>query len=467
MIRPFIENVPSDPNVLASLRARALVHPVYRRTLVSDDARTAALNLRFHDMDDATFIERGVDGRILDVLTRGLEGTLGHHVAGRPHVKVNVYRGIVSDLLRLAPLVALVLVGVLVVFLGGWSGALVPLLASLIALVWTHAILVYSGHALNLLTALLAPMLLALGSVYGVHVVNRHDESARSGATPAMAAQDALREIRLPALIAGVTTAIGFAALFVSDVPAVRAFGGFSIVGVLAATLTALSFIPAALASWGREGSHADTRTARALDAGLDGLAGWVGRRRIGILLGSTAIAVLALALLPRIVIDTDHLSNFDPAHPVRVDFEAVNARLAGAVPLYVTIDGGAGGAMREPELLEAMAGLQRAIDEIEGVGRSISILDSLRPLNRAFSGDDPAMERIPTSRRPVSSSRKMSSSMRVPTTRSMSSRSRASSEPSTCEPNSPTSSGIPDRRSPGRGPARCSRGKTTGAPVG
>ena len=43
-VRPFIEDVPSDPAQLASLRARALANPVYRQSLVSSDARTAALS---------------------------------------------------------------------------------------------------------------------------------------------------------------------------------------------------------------------------------------------------------------------------------------------------------------------------------------------------------------------------------------------------------------------------------------
>lgn len=173
VIRPFIEDVPSQPATLDDLRARAIRDPVYRRSLVSDDAKTAAFNVRFHDIDDPTFIARDVDGDIARALETGLAQTEGFYVAGRPHLMVAVYWGILSDLLRLSPLVALVMAGVLWAFMGHWRGVLAPLGSALVGLTWTLGILVASGYELNLITALLAPMLLAVGSVYGVHVVSQ------------------------------------------------------------------------------------------------------------------------------------------------------------------------------------------------------------------------------------------------------------------------------------------------------
>jgi predicted RND superfamily exporter protein len=49
------------------------------------------------------------------------------------------------------------------------------------------------------------------------------------------------------------------------------------------------------------------------------------------------------------------------------------------------------------------MEALQRRIDGIPGVSRTLSFLDTLRVLNRAFHEDDPAEERIPETRAAVS----------------------------------------------------------------
>jgi uncharacterized protein len=46
-VKPFVEEIPSDPAALDALRERALHDPLYLRTLVSPDGRAAALNATF------------------------------------------------------------------------------------------------------------------------------------------------------------------------------------------------------------------------------------------------------------------------------------------------------------------------------------------------------------------------------------------------------------------------------------
>ena len=102
---------------------------------------------------------------------------------------------------------------------------------------------------------------------------------------------------------------------------------------------------------------------------------------------------------MPLVRVDTDYLIFFGKRSQVRRDFEAVNRLLAGAVPIYVVIDGGQPGALREPEALRAIERLERAVETIPGVTHAASIVDLLRALNRAVEAGDPAQERIPDTR--------------------------------------------------------------------
>ncbi len=414
-IRPFMDAVPTSEDALAERRARALIDPVYRQVLVSTDARTAAVNVGFRKQGDAALIESGVDERVAALLASEARAGFVSHVAGRPHVKVNVYRGILHDLSRLIPLAIGVMACVLGLFMRSVRGALLPLGAAFAANLWTFGVLGAHGGALTLLTGLLAPMLLAVGCVYGVHVVSRYEEEVESATSARAAAQACLEHIRLPALIAGLTTGIGFAALLVSDVPAVNEFGVYSMLGIASATLISVTGIPAALAllplragravKAGRvgEAGGAQPRGAGRLDRLLAALAARVARHGSAVILSFCALGAVSAALIPRIEIDTDYLSYFTPDDPVRVEFEAVNRLLSGAVPLYVVIDGGAPGALREPALLERIAALQADIDALPGVSRTLSLVDPLRQLNRAFHADDPAYARIPATRQATS----------------------------------------------------------------
>ena len=405
VIRPFIEAVPDDPAALERLRTRALSDPVYRQTLVSADARTAALNLGFQKMDDAAFLDSGLDDRIAAVLDERIDDSDRVHVAGRPHVKVHVYRGIVRDLLLLIPLAAGVMALVLALFFRNARGVFLPLGTAVLGNLWTFGMMAALGQSLTLLTGLLSPLLLALGSVYGVHVMARFEEEARQHADSASAALACLEHVRLPALIAAVTTLIGFGALLITDVPAVFDFGLFAMLGIASCSLIALAGIPACLARLGfpARGSGDAAREVSALERGLSRWAGGVSRRAGWIVALWTLLAGIALVLIPRIEVDTDYLSHFAADDPVRLDFEAVNRSLAGVVPIYVVVEAAEPGGLRDPALLRSLAGLERALAEVPDVSRTLSFMDSLRKLNRAFHADDPAEQRIPETRGAIS----------------------------------------------------------------
>ena len=402
-VRPLIEEIPRDPAALAELRARAVRDPLYRRTLVSPDGRAAALNVSFRAMSDGEFIAADLDGTVQRILAGEEREGRRFHVSGRPHIKSVMYHSMARDLAVLIP-VALALIGaVLVLLAGSLRDVVLPLATVAAAIVWTFGAIAALGRPLTVLTVLLAPTLLAVGSVYGVHVMNRYQEEAASARDARAAAAATLGNVRAPVLLSGLTTAVGFGAVCVTDVPAVFEIGAFCVLGVGAVTLISLLGIPAALALLPLRAGARRAPTARRLggllDRALAGLARLARARPTAVLAAWCVLLGLSLAAIPRIAVDTDYLSFFDPQAPVRVDFERVNALLAGAVPLFVVLEGGAPGHLRDPDVLRAIESLQRRIDELPGVSRTLSFVDTLRVLNRAVGGDDPAEERIPDTR--------------------------------------------------------------------
>jgi len=403
-VAALIDEIPEDPDVLRELRERTLADPLYQRTLVSDDGATAALNVTFRELTDREFIESRLDERIEEVLAAEATEGVTFYVAGRPHLKATVYRLMLRDLRVLIPASLLVLaIGLFIVF-GTRRGVVLPVAVVLVATLWTFATMAYLERPLSVLTTLLAPMLIAIGSVYGIHALSLYEEEVRGGGSAQEVALRSLTHLRLPVGIAGATTVVGFSALMITDVPAVLELGAFSALGVASITLLTLGALHAALAllpprAPGAGAARRSHHIAELLDDGLTRLADAVVEHHRAVLLVFLAVSVACAGLVPRIVIDTDYLSFFDEDSKVRRDFEAVNRLLSGAVPLYVSLRGEGAGAFRSPDVLHAVERIQERAGEIEGVSRSLSMVDTVRVMNRAMSEDDPAEERIPETR--------------------------------------------------------------------
>src|SRR4030095_4362400 len=243
-----IDDPPEAPAALATLRAHALADPLYRRTIVSDDGKTVAVNVSFRKLTDKQFLDSQLEEKIEAILAAEAGPGLRFHIAGRPHLKHAVYHGMLRDLRVLVPTALGVLALVLWVSFGTRRSVVLPLGVVAVSILWTYGAIAFLGRPLSILTTMLGPMLISVGCVYGVHVVGRYEEEAETAASPHAAALATLEHVRLPVLVSGATTLIGFGANLITNVPAIFELGAFSLLGVAAMTLLTAIGIPPLLA---------------------------------------------------------------------------------------------------------------------------------------------------------------------------------------------------------------------------
>lgn len=399
IIRPLVERIPETRAGLEELRRRALADPLWAKTLISGDGRATALNVRFEAWTDLARIEAGLDASIRRAVEA--ESSAGRHfyVAGRHHVVDRAYRVMLRDLLTLMPLAVALMAALLFAVSGSVRGVVIPLGTVLTATLWTFGAVAWLDIALNVVTVVLGPILIAVGSVYGVHVLAHYEAAAERAPDRASAARRLIETTRQPVLISGVSTVIGFGALLATDVPAARELGAFAVVGVASVTLLSLTALPALVAflPLRSNGTGLAAWIGARLGRALAGVGDFATRRSGGVIAFWLVLGAASLALLPRIEVDTDYLSFFSADTPLRRDFAAVNRLLAGAVPIYIVLRGEGDGAFREPANLRTLERAQARADAVPGVTASLSAADLVRVVNGALWG--PADERIPDSR--------------------------------------------------------------------
>jgi predicted RND superfamily exporter protein len=386
----LLPRIPPSAEEIDALKERLRSTPLYGKNLVADDFSGAAINVFFKNLTDSQYHDLHIDEKIQQILADE-HGSLFY--TGAAHVKQAAVEMMRHDLVRFTP-VALALV-MLVLWLSFWTirGVVLPLVSVLCALVWTLGVMVLMGKAITLGTFILPPLLVVVGSSYGIHVMARYYEQVRLGAPPEDLVVRAFQRVWLPLVVSALTMVIGFGSLMVNRITAIWDLGLFAVVGVVWLTVTSLTMIPAAL-----QLMPVGPRTARSGKTAprLSQLLGRLGERayasRRTILWGALVIAALALTGVRLIRVDSDFLYYFDPSSQVRRDNETINKEIVGSNPFYLVIAGSGPGVMKRWEVLKLIKELQAYLVTLPGITSSISLVDYLelleKGLNKGGGGD-------------------------------------------------------------------------------
>lgn len=397
-IGPFVSEIPSDPADLAALRDAVMNNPVTAGSLVARDEGATALLLALVPLTSREYRERGVSDRILEIAHEEA-GDAEIWLTGGPHLGAANARVLVRETLLLPALILGAMALVLIMAFRTIRGVLVPLVTVAVAVLWTLALAVLMGHELNAITVLVPALLMTLGLSYAIHVVSEYYEVEAEH--PAARAALAASQVQLPVLLTGFTTAIGFATLALSPLPAVRQFGVLCVLGVGCTVLAALTLTPAVLAFLPLPRRHPPaTGRSEAIAARV---AHFAVRRRPWIFAGFSAMLAFSLLGTASIRVGSDQIRKFPADSAVRKDFEAVNERLGGANPLMIVLEGETRGTFKRPEHLREIEALQAWLAEDPAVGETTSLVDHLKLLNRGFHENDPEFFAVPERQRLVS----------------------------------------------------------------
>ena len=241
--------VPVDLRDEAKIRAKVLGSSDAVGNLISSDGKAAALMVfllpQQRGEGEQAGPERGATlQQIRDVVAKGWQGA--SHVGGGPFVEDAAARSSRNDVNRLSPIVIGVLVLVSAVLLGSVTAAGLNLILTGLGVGLVMGAHGRFGEPLTIVSSSLPVMMVALGGAFGVHILAGFQRQQHG--TSRERASATLRELWLPVVLSGVTTAVAFFALVVMPQAPMQRFGVIAGVGVLVLLLLALGVLPALLA---------------------------------------------------------------------------------------------------------------------------------------------------------------------------------------------------------------------------
>ncbi|MFW6181784.1 MAG: efflux RND transporter permease subunit, partial [Spirochaetota bacterium] len=197
-----------------------------------------------------------------------------------------------------------------------------------------------------------------------------------------------LHRVGRPVLLAALTTAAGFGSLATSSIVPIRHFGIINAVGVLAAVLITLVFVPALLllrrrtprAARGMGAPYARGNSARAVLPRLLSAGRW------GVLIAGAVVFVVAALGMTRIVVDNSILEYFDRDSEIRRADRFVSKQFAGGKVFSVIVGGAGAGSLTDPEALQAMDDLSSHLTGRHSqVGKVLSFSDFIKRMNKVM----------------------------------------------------------------------------------
>ncbi|MBS3813082.1 RND family transporter [Candidatus Bipolaricaulota bacterium] len=383
-----------EPEDVPSIKSYVEENQTLRGTVLSNDGKYAGflIELSQESADSEVYGD-------LQEIVDGEENPDDFYLAGGPAVNAEMTGSMKKDIVTLVPIVVGVLAFILYLTLRTAGGIYIPLSVVLLSTIWTLGVMALTGTEMSMISTTLPVMLIAIGVADAIHVLTDYYHRLQAGDTLQEAIEAVMKHIGTAIVLTSVTTAIGFLSLTTSPVSQVKEFGLFIGLGVIAALVISVTWIPALLSLT----SHAEQRRSSSTDSDageegseiLAGLGRFVVGNKVLVLLVGLLILGLAGYGATMITVETNTPRFFRPNSEIRRSTDVIDGSFGGSQNLSVLVEGD----LQDPDVLNDVLKLQDRVDDLEEVGYSVSIADLVTEINNALTGE----KEIPSTKNGVS----------------------------------------------------------------
>lgn len=301
-----------------------------------------------------------------------------------------------KDMRTLVPLMLLTLVVIVGLSLRSFAGTFTTLIIILISMATGMGMAGWLRIMITAASSSAPTIILTLAVANSVHVLTTIFQQMRQGNSKHEAIAEAIRVNLLPVFLTSITTVIGFLTMNFSDAPPFRDLGNIVAMGVTAAFVYSVIFLPALMAVIPVRTKPKPDET---VCAGCDRLASFVINRRKMIFWGSLIVIVALTAGMLRIELNDDWIKYFDKSYDIRRATDFTEENLTGFHIIEYSLESGETGGINNPDFLvtvDNFAGWYRQQSKVVNVN---TITDTMKRLNKNMHADDESYYRIPEER--------------------------------------------------------------------
>ncbi|MEZ4222665.1 MAG: MMPL family transporter [Polyangiaceae bacterium] len=393
-----VEELPPGPlsqQQRTSAKTRALGEPLLVGALLSQDAKTAGVNvtLRLPRQSSKEVTEAAKATRSLVERARQEHPGLEIRASGMALMNDAFMEASIEDMSFIVPLMCVVMMLVMALLLRSALGTFAVTVVVVMASAPALGLAGWLGYPLTPPSASAPTIVMTLAVANGVHLIISMGHALAAGKSKAEAIVDAVRVNFRPVFFTSLTTAIGFLCLNFAESPPYGHLANMTATGITAAFVYSFTLLPAMLLLLPLRVPTASARTGRAFER----LAAFMQRRFRLVLAGAAALTLLFGASALTLESNDQFVDYFDDSIAFRPDTEFMMKHLSGVYTLDYQLGSQGESGITDPDYLthlEAFATFLRSQPEVRHV---YSFSDVMKRLNQRLHDDAPGSYRVPT----------------------------------------------------------------------
>jgi predicted RND superfamily exporter protein len=303
-----------------------------------------------------------------------------------------------GDMATLVPLMFIDILVIIGLTLRSYGGIFGTLLVILFSMATGLGLAGWLGYSMNPASSNAPTIILVLAVADSVHLLSTMYLQMRQGRSRLDAVAESLRINLQPVFLTSVTTAIGFLTMNFSDAPPFRDLGNIVAMGVMAAFLYSVIFLPALLTLIPvrvKESEKSSDPACRVCEK----LANLIIKKRKLVFRVSLAVCVILIAGMVRIELNDNWVKYFDERFAIRRAADFVSKNLSGFDIIEYSLDAGEAGGINSPEYLKNVERFAGWFRSQPGVVHVNTMTDTYKRLNKNMHSDDKAYYTIPDQR--------------------------------------------------------------------
>jgi predicted RND superfamily exporter protein len=395
VVEPFLPATLS-PELIAERRRLAANDAILPRYLVSPDERTTLVAGRIKPALDRPPDSAAITHALRQVVENASVSDETLHIQGTPVVTYAFEEVTLRDISRLVPLVLALVAFFLFAILRNAGLALLPFVTVSASMICAFGMAGYAGLVQVPLSTAIPSILIAVGIADTVHILVSYVHARRSGARREEAARYSLTRNLLPTFLTSLTTAVGFFSFMRAPLKPL------AMLGLVTGFGTAMTWLFAFVVCGGalfvlpfRVEPRPDGRES-ASGSGARRLTDFVLRRRWAIVLLASALSGFCLWYATGIEVSTDPIKYFSRDLPVRRAHEALERDMGTSRSIELVVESGREGGALDLGFLQSVDALERELEKDPNVTDIVSIIDTLKQINRTLADDDPGAYTLP-----------------------------------------------------------------------